>query len=625
MRLIQNDKITKSQIQMSTEIKSHYEPERITATLNKWKSAWETSLAHWSKFTRLQEPRWCLNEADEKAEGLSSSFAMIRLDDHVVVVSIERILDEELEDFPEEILAHEIGHHILIPANLTDHGRMIARMKRALPTVENHAPFIANLYGDLLINDRLQRQCGLNEAGVYQQLNRNKIADAAEKGETYIEESRLWAFYMRTFEILWSLPKNSLALGKLDDTIEGDALLASRIVRVYGNNWLIGAGKFAALCLSYLLDEKEKQAAQKASRLWLDMEQAGNSGMPDGLTEMDEDELLPLIHPALDDLLNGNAKATEAETNLPKERQDIVGGQKKIDRYRGPQEYGDLLTAMGVNMTKEEKAMRYYRERAMPHLIPFPSIQSDNAKEKSPEGFTKWNIGSPLERVDWFQSIIRSPLVIPGVTTVERVHGVVEGQEREKVPIDLYIGIDCSGSMPNPRHSLSYPTLAASIMALSAFRANARVMACLSGEPGESIATEGFIRDEATTLKLLTDYLGTGYAFGIHRLTPTFQDRKPNDRPVHILVITDQDIFSMLDDKQAGNGKLGWDVAKMALEKARAGATFVLNMPYGWRDKDIERMKKMGWNVYRIADWNELIDFARDFSHKLYAEVQDLK
>ena len=37
------------------------------------------------------------------------------------------------EQFPVEVLAHEIGHHVLAPATLTDHGRMIARMRWALP------------------------------------------------------------------------------------------------------------------------------------------------------------------------------------------------------------------------------------------------------------------------------------------------------------------------------------------------------------------------------------------------------------------------------------------------------------------------------------------------------------
>jgi hypothetical protein len=62
--------------------------------------------------------------------------------------------------------------------------------------------------------------------------------------------------------------------------------------------------------------------------------------------------------------------------------------------------------------------------------------------------------------VDWPESLTRSPQVIPGVTTVKRVYGTSEGTSPEKVPVDLYLGVDCSGSMLNPRYGLSYPVLA---------------------------------------------------------------------------------------------------------------------------------------------------------------------
>ena len=78
----------------------------------------------------------------------------------------------------------------------------------------------------------------------------------------------------------------------------------------------------------------------------------------------------------------------------------------------------------------------------------------------------------------------------------------------------------------------------------------------------------------------------------------------------------------MLDSPE--NGRSGWEVAEMARKNARAGATFVLHMPYGWRDNDVDKLRKIGWDVYRLYDWAELVDFARDFSHQLYAQTQNL-
>ena len=122
-----------------------------------WLSHWEDALAAWSRFTKLTPPRFCLCAEEEKREGLSGSFAMIRLLDHAVVVSLKQVQDLGLEAFSVEVLAHEVGHHVYAPADLRDNARLLARVRRGLPTVEAAAPLVANLYTDLLINDRLQR------------------------------------------------------------------------------------------------------------------------------------------------------------------------------------------------------------------------------------------------------------------------------------------------------------------------------------------------------------------------------------------------------------------------------------------------------------------------------------
>src|ERR1700687_830921 len=167
-----------------------------------WAANWPPALALWSKFTRLTEPRWCFTDAEAEAEGLTQSFAMIRLADQAIVVNLSMIAALHLEKFALESLAHEIGHHVYAPADLNDHARMIAHMRWGLPTKEHLAGFVSNLYSDLLINDRLQRRAGLSEAAVYQAL----VSDSSDP---------LWTLYMRMFEILWSLHSGTLARGQL--------------------------------------------------------------------------------------------------------------------------------------------------------------------------------------------------------------------------------------------------------------------------------------------------------------------------------------------------------------------------------------------------------------------------
>ena len=49
--------------------------------LERWQTEWPEALAVWSKFTRLREPAWLANRKLARQEGLTGSFACIRLTD----------------------------------------------------------------------------------------------------------------------------------------------------------------------------------------------------------------------------------------------------------------------------------------------------------------------------------------------------------------------------------------------------------------------------------------------------------------------------------------------------------------------------------------------------------------
>ena len=559
-----------------------------------WDARWIDALAAWSKVTRLAPPHWCMTVEDEAREGLTGTFAQIRLDDHVVVLSARQLHEQHLSAFPREIMAHEIGHHVFCPGDMADSGRLMARIRRGLPGKLQHAPMVANLYEDLLINDRLQRAAGLDLAGVWRAL----AGDGAR--------SRLWALYTSIYEHLWSLPRGDLSRVRTDERTDLDAVLGARLARVYAKDWLRGAGRFACLLLPYLEDE----GADEALGSCMDMRGAGAGTIPDGLVEMDDDED-DAIHPAFDPELSGLAAPPDART-----RNDA---RRTAGRHRELGEYGALLKALGVKADATDIAARYYRERALPHLVRFPTRRSPKAVEPLPEGLDRWDAGSPLERIDWVETVVRSPHVIPGVTTVERIYGDSPGREARRAPVDLYVGIDCSGSMPAPRFRTSYPAIAGTIVCLSALRVGARVKVVLSGEPkGQTYAMPEFVRDERAILDVLTGYLGTGIGFGVHRLADTFDGRPPRDRAVHILLLSDHDLFHLLAHEEGG--ETGWDVARRALPAARGGGTIVLNLVRGPKHPGIERLEADGWRVHCVSGWEQLVDFAREFSRRVYEE-----
>jgi hypothetical protein len=568
-----------------------------------WASRWPEALEVWSRFTKLSTPRWCFSTKDEKREALTSSFAMIRLDDHAVVISFRLVQELGIEGYPLEVMCHEIGHHVYCPADLADQGRLIARIRRALPSKEHVAPLVANLYTDLLINDRLQRDAKLRMNELY--------AKIAQGGA----EDGLWRFYTRIYEILWHLDKGSLSGGEITKGIDVDASLGARVIRSYAKDWLRGAGRFAMLCFPYLA-ENEGAGLRTILRGWLDAEKSASGSIPDGLAEIEDDEEEGAVHPALDPDLGGVAPE---EIGLP-ELASETGDTMPRRRYREPFEYREILNSLGVEASAEEMTIRYYRERAVPHLVPFPVRLLPASIDPLPEGLEVWDSSDALDELDVLESLMRSDRIIPGVTTVQRTWGVSPGHDPETLPVDLYVGVDCSGSMRNPAHATSYPVLAGTIIALSALRAGARVMVCLSGEPGSYSATDGFVRDERQILGVLTGYLGTGYAFGIHRLKHAFENRTPTARPAHILIVTDHDIFAMLGEKH--DGMDGWTRAETSLSAAGGGGTYVLHMPPGWDDAKVERMRGQGWGVHFVTDWEHIIAFAREFARATYGRSE---
>ncbi len=586
-------------------------PARLERLREAWREAWPRAIACWSRYTRLSEPRWCLTEEDEQREGLTGSFAMIRLTDHAVVISLRQVAEQNLERFATEILAHEIGHHVYVPGDLTDNARLLARCRRGLSDLKAHAPMVANLYADLLLNDRLQRTERLDMAGVYAALKNglDESPDAPPPGE-------LWELYMRTYERLWGLRSGTLISPDLPGQTDLDADLAARLVRHYRADWLGGASRFALLCHDYLKRDIENAEAEGRTLPWLDAIGAGlGDAVPDGLVEMDADELGELLHPGDDPALNGFSEEVFSDAEHPGSGGGVAttGGIK--NQYRDPLDFVELMSAMGVSISTDDLLIRYYRELARPHMIPFPMKQVSVSKDPLPEGLEQWDLGSPLTAVDWLESVIKSPVVIPGVTTVERTFGQTTGSDPSFEPPDLYLGVDCSGSMTNPRMRVSYPVIAGAVIVLSALRARAQAMVCLSGEPGRFSQTDGFSDSERENMKILTGYLGTGYAYGIERLRDTFlSTEEPRERPAHLLIVTDSDLFYMIKSI-----KDGWEVMERSLVAARGGGSIVLDMsgPSSYAE-EIARLEAMGWTIYFVRTGDDLVTFARAFARQHY-------
>lgn len=575
----------------------------ITKVLDIWRGAWPVAKEVWSNYVRLREPEWCLSTQQAEEEGLRQSFAMIRLNDHRIVIDIEQVQRLGLEDCALQVIAHEIGHHIYTPANLKDNALGMAKIRWSLAGIEDMAPMVANLYEDLLINDRLHRLKSLEMDLVYQKLNRT------------IHFSKLWTLYMRAYECLWRLEKFTLIPDRQyhSEAIDADASIMASLIKSYSKKWIEGASRFGALLYPYLMEEKEKQKALNSVIYILDADEAGKGGgVISGLTEFDGEVII--------DPRNEVGGDSGERTSLAEAlKQDLMaskkGGEGPEQRYLNPGVYVDLLSQVNPDIDKQELLNRYYKEVALPHLIDFPVEISIQQEMTLPEGMEVWDIGDSADEIDWIETTIYSPHIIPGVNTLKRTYGLSDDENEKLLPLDVYIGIDCSGSMGNPSARFSWPVMAASIVALSALRAGSRVFSCLSGEPGSFLQNDDYEVDEKKVMSVLTSYLGTGYAFGVGRLKVPFKEKLK--RKSHLIIVTDDDIFSMLNAR-TDNGDNHWEIIEHSLRNAGGIGTLVLHSRPAWHREEVIKLQEMGWHIYYVTNEEELLTFAKEFANQNY-------
>ena len=574
-----------------------------------WQAQWQAALRLWSDYLQLQEPLWLFDVDASRAAGLSDSFAAIRLTSQRVMINLQEVAERGLGDCALEILAHEIGHHVYAPANMTQHLQLLAVIRQGLPGVEHLAPLVANLYTDLLINHHLQRNTSCRMDVLYQRLKTNN-------------NDLLWALYMRIYERLWQLPTNTLSSAQLTSSMEGDAWLGSRIIKVYGKDWLTGASRFATLLLGYL--SEDEASATNAFAVLADTIDAGQGAAGSGVPQLPD---IDVLHPSHDpELTDPSAKPATTD-----KEQGATGEIASAGQALEPQDYFEILRAAGVDISMHDAAVNYYRDAVRPYLLPFPALLARGLTEPQREGTTLWEIGEDPSEIDWFATLLAGRTPIPGITTYKAVYSDhhLDQPQRQVCDLDLYV--DSSGSMPNPQHRLSYPALAGALLCLSALRAGARVQVTLWSGPRQCLTTEGFINDEVSILRVLTGFFGGSTSFPLKMLRTTYA--RPRATPTQLVVLSDDGISSMFGADEEGTP--GERISALALQHCQGTGHWVLDLPHDldstaasqsvWLREafDLIRLgQQQGWQVYRVNGLEPMLDFARRFSNQYYQQAR---
>ncbi|MHA1733578.1 MAG: VWA domain-containing protein [Promethearchaeota archaeon] len=579
--------------------------EKMAQTEAEWSRAWPEALRLWSPYVILRKPVFYHSTIEARKAGIQETIAQISMADLGTSVDLQLVSELGLEGMALPVLAHEIGHHVLCPGSLVEMARMIALIKPVFNDAQR-AGYMENLYGDLLINDRLYRSRHLPIPQIY------------KKMVSHLDDSDpvtpLWTLYMRVYETLWQLPKGFLAsASSIDKRMDLDAGLAARIIKIYSANWYLGLKKIAYVFLPYFPPPEVNIRCSFMPNL--DSENIG---------DLDPAEIAKRLHGLIQIGEGEEEAASIGEGDIYEVNpQDLPRFGPETDaRARGqvrtPAQYGQVLEDLGLKLQPKEAAVLYYSELALPELIPFPTnVQKSGGT--IPEGALPWELGDDLDALDWNLSLSESPVVFPGLTTRQVAFGEDSGDDVSDEPINLDLYIDCSGSMPNPHFELSYLTLAGVIMTMSALRAGAKVQVTLWSSYGTFKSTHGFIDDEQELLGIVTDFISGATGFPLNILRETYLEKEyPSDGPpAHIMVISDDGVDTMLQYDEFKTP--GWEIVTESLKRCRGGGTLVLNIPTGYWNKEHEKLGTV-FDVFIVRDWVELREFAAEFSKRTWSD-----
>lgn len=570
--------------------------------VGRWQDAWPEALRAWGTSTRVHPPRLHVEPVPEV--GSFAWYDSRAVEVHIDLAEVRRL---GLDDHPVAVLAHEIGHHVLAPGDRRTGVRIAARVRAGLVDRDALVPVVANLWNDLLVNDRLQRAGRADLVGVWHALGTPR--------------DPLMALVLRACELLWEQPRGSLA-GSAVRLDESAALLCARLVRAYADEPVGGAGGFASLVRTSLTDDELDGAAPQVGHVVCGDH---GGGLPHGVVG-DPTLGAPVVHPAVDPRVVGSVEDRTSDDATPRVADASAEGTAtgSLGNALLPADLHAVLAALGETSSLEDVAVAWYRERAASHLVPFPVRENPSRPDPLLGGLETWELGDDLGEVDWTGTVTASPVIVPGVTTQRRtvLDDVQVDPQRRPVDLDLYL--DSSGSMPDPKR-FSWVALAGAVLALSALRVGARVQATTWSGPGQVAGTDGFVRDPDAVLRAVVAFFGGGTAFPLSLLERTYlgADGRPPTAtgPTHVAVVSDTGVTTMAPAGERTE-QAGWvGLADRALQAAGGGGSLILDVPSGWvpTTGGHDGVRTLtGYDVYAVSSDEELVEFARAFARRTW-------
>ena len=447
------------------------------------------------KVRRTSDPKQGEAEEDE-AVGLEMKQKQMTI--HAGFVSQMKDKMEE-KRVVEALLDHGVTHYTFCPWDFHTHLRLYSEAKKVVGDKEL-AKQVSNRFIDIIADTH----CVKKRCTEIPELHR------------HLEKGTIDEVIASLYQKIWGI---DLGISASKKNVKGHADIVRRLARIPyldRSRWGESIRKFARSIKPLLVEEQKQQGAKEGRGEHNpqgdhDLNRYSNEEIDQGLRDyarqtMDLSEFKDVLEDFSDELKGAG-----------------YGREGGMGRGRGNPLDADVL---------------FYMKLAENYSIPVNKVVLEKKGSLHPYSHSPWEIGSPFQEVDIWTSFGK---IMPGVTQIWTKR---EGKGRGKIEgtPDCLIAIDSSGSMINPRKSLSYAVLGAAC-AVNAYLQNGSKVAVynFSDAPmgGKEILNYTDRREDI--YRVLCKYFGGGTALDLEDLMPLIQGRKNLD----LFIITDMKITNL--------------------------------------------------------------------------------
>ena len=399
----------------------------------------------------------------------------------------------------EALLDHGISHYTFCPWDFQTHLMLYAEAKKVMGDKES-AKQVANYFIDIIADTHCVKKKSTEIPELHRRLKKKTV------------EEVITSLYQKIWGIDLGVLPSHLG-GKRQEEI---VRRLARIPYLDRSRWAESIRKFARSIKPLIVEEENEQGGQG---------EKGPSN-PQGdhdLTQYSSEEI--------DQGLRDYAKRTLALSEF----RDMVEDFSEELKEAGYGMEGGMGRGRGALIDAD---ILFYMKLAENYSIPLKKLPLEEKGSMHPHSHSPWEVGSPVQDVDIWTSFGR---IMPGITQVWKKR---EGKGRGKVEgtPDCLIVIDSSGSMINPRKSLSYAVLGAACAVNAYLRHQSKVAVYnFSDAPmgGKDILEYTDNREEI--YRVLCKYFGGGTALDLEDLVPLIQGKKNLD----LFIITDMKITNL--------------------------------------------------------------------------------